>query len=84
MTTLNKYISNGFRAVHAGSMSDAAKTFALRLARRDYGKRGTVRILNCNAWSQDHSFCEYSAFIGYRTDPHTTTGHNVYFTVSRA
>ena len=84
MQSTHKFTSVGFRAIHAESISYAAKTFARRLARRKYGKRGTVKTLNCTAWSRDYSSLEYSAFVGYRSGPNTTSGHTVHFTVSRA
>ena len=81
MTT---YLSNGFRSIQAEGMKDAAEIFALRQARKEYGKAATVRTLNIRAHAQDNSFAEFEAFIGRRTGKHETTGHNLHFTVSRA
>jgi len=78
MTT---YRTGRCRPIIADSAREAAEIFAARLARRAYGRRGYARTLNCTGWSQDGSFREFEAFLGYRTGPHETTGHNEYFTI---
>jgi hypothetical protein len=72
------------RSVRADSMRDAAEIFATRLARKSYGRSAYARTLNLNSWSQDNTVGEYDAFVGYRTGPHETTGHNARFTVIRS
>jgi hypothetical protein len=81
---MNLYSSAHMRSVSADSMRDAAEIFANRLARKAYGRSAYARTLNLNSWSQDNTVGEYEAFIGYRTGPHETTGHNERFTVTLA
>lgn len=78
---MNKYKSSGFRSVYADSPNEAAMIFASRAARKAYGRKGYGRTLLCNAWSQDFTMHEYSAFIGYRSGQNETTGYTVHFTV---
>ena len=73
-----KFTCNGFRAVHAIGMGEAADIFAARMARRAYGRGGYARTCNQTAYSEDGSLAEFSAFVGY------STGRNVNFTVFRA
>ena len=80
----SKFLCNGFRAVRAESLSEAAEIFASRMARRAYGRNGYVRTCNQGSYAQDMSLAEYFAFIGYSTGCDETTGHNVNFTVFRA
>jgi hypothetical protein len=79
-----KYRCNGFKSVEAESMSEAAKVFANRSARRKYGRRGYCRT--CTQWScaKDMRLAEYSAFIGYTTGLNETSGHSINFTVYTA
>lgn len=76
-----KYQSRGFRSISAESIKDAARVFANRAARKHYGRKGYARTCNQNACSQNGKTVEYSAFIGYTTGMHETTGHNINFTV---
>lgn len=69
--------------VETDTMSQAAQVFARRLARREFGRRGDVRVCNLDSYAADGSRAEYSAFIGL-TRGNTTTGHNVRFTVNEA
>jgi hypothetical protein len=78
---MNKYICHGFRSVNADSMSEAAQIFAGRSARQNYGRNGCCRTCTMGAYSQDGRLAEYSAFIGRKTGPNETTGHNIHFTV---
>lgn len=77
----HRFYCTGFRSVTATSMRDAASIFATRAARRSYGRRGYASLLAARAWSEDGRLSEFSAFVGYATGPHETTGHRVYFTV---
>jgi hypothetical protein len=81
---MKAYKSNGHRDVVAESMKEAAQIFADRKARKAYGKGGYARTCELGSWAQDNSFGEFSAFIGYSTGPHETTGKNVDFTVYSA
>ena len=72
---------NGFRSVRALGIFDAAEIFARRAARRAFGKRGLVRVLNEDSHTRNLSIVEFSAFIGYPSGLNETTGHNIRFTV---
>lgn len=78
-----KFYCNGFRPLEAESMSDAARVFALRHARRCYGSRADVRTCTMGSYAQNGSCAEFSAFVGI-TRGNETTGHNINFTVHRA
>ena len=67
-------------------MAEAAGIFAVRAARKQYGKSGYCRICNQEAYSQDGRLGEYNAFIGYtpKGEPHSTAGNNIRFTVTIA
>jgi hypothetical protein len=78
---LNLYSCNGFRSVRSDSIRDAAKVFALRSARRAFGRRGIVRTLVEDSYTRNLSIVEFAAFIGYPSGRNETTGHNVRFTV---
>jgi len=69
------------RPIRAESMIEAATQFAARKARAAFGRKGYVRLCNLESWASDGSLAEYNAFIGYRSAPGETTGHNVRFTV---
>lgn len=78
---MNLYSCAGFRSVRSDDIREAAKIFALRSARRSYGRSGRVGPLNAECWTRDGRVVEFSAFIGYPTGHNETTGHNVRFTV---
>jgi hypothetical protein len=78
---LNLYSCAGFRSIRSDDIRDAAKIFALRSARRSFGRSGRVGPLNAECWTRDGRVVEFSAFIGYPTGHNETTGHNVRFTV---
>lgn len=78
---MNLYHCNGFRSVRADGIHDAAEIFAKRAARRAFGKRGLVRTLNEDSYTEDFSLVEFNAFIGYPSGHNETTGRNVRFTV---
>jgi hypothetical protein len=77
----NRYIATGHRAITAETMQDAAEAFALRKARKVFGRSARVAALCSHAWSWDNSMGEWSAFIGYRSGSRETTGRNVRFTI---
>lgn len=66
-------------------MSEAAETFAGRMARKKYGKTGYCRTCNLESWSQDQTLGEFNAFIGYtpagKHNKGTTVGGNIRFSV---
>lgn len=88
MDTLKKYKCQGFRAVAAESMRDAAQTFADREARKIYGHKGYARTCTQQGVAFDGSYAEYEAFIGYRPSGQhnvgTTVGKNIRFSVYAA
>lgn len=79
---MNKFKTHGMNSVQAEGMQHAAEIFALRWARRQYGKRGDARTCVQGSYSRDGSLAEYQAFIGI-TKGNETTGHNIHFTVYR-
>jgi hypothetical protein len=78
---LTLYRCNGFRSVRSDSIHSAAEIFARRAARRAFGRRGIVRVLNEDSYTRNLSIVEFAAFIGYSTGRNETTGHNFRFTV---
>ena len=78
---MNLYHCNGFRSVRAEGIHSAAEIFARRAARRAFGRRGIVRVLNEDSHTRNLSIVEFSAFIGYPSGHNETTGHNYRFTV---
>jgi hypothetical protein len=86
---VKQYKVSGMRAVRAESFSDAAHVFALRLARRIYGRRGEYHSLNQSGWTNDaqgHTkSAHYEPFIGVQTGgraAYRMCGRNVFFTVT--
>ena len=78
------YRCAGLRAIRQSSVPEGehpSAIFARRLARRAFGRRGIVRTLVEDSWTQSRDLIEYGAFIGYRSGPGETTGHNIRFTV---
>jgi len=80
---VNLYHCAGFRSVRADGILDAAEVFAKRAARRAFGRRGLVRVLNEDSYSEDFCLVEFNAFIGYPSGRNETTGHNYRFTVTK-
>lgn len=80
---MNRYTSNGMRAVMAETMADAAEIFANRSARKEFGRRGYARTCTQNSYAKEGSLAEYNAFIGVRSGQGETSGHNIMFTVYR-
>jgi hypothetical protein len=80
---VNLYSCSGFRSVRSDDIREAAKIFALRSARRSFGRSGRVGPLNAECWTRDGRVVEFSAFIGYRVPgrPNELSGRNVRFTV---
>jgi len=84
-TEKSTYICSGFRPVKAESNKEAASIFANREARKRFGRNWYARTVNASSWSQDGSFVEYDAFIGYTPlgQPNCTAGTSYRFTVHR-
>jgi len=80
-TMTHTYHTAHCRSVAAESSRAAAEIFAARLARRSYGRRAYARTLNCNGYCPNGTFTEWAAFVGYRSGPNETTGHDEIFTV---
>jgi hypothetical protein len=84
---MNKYKTQGYNAVTAENMSEAAGFFADRMARKQCGKTGYCRTLNLESWSEDNTLGEYNAFVGYapagKHNIGTTIGSNIRFSVYR-
>jgi len=78
------YHCNGLRPIRQSSVPEGehpSAIFARRLARRAFGRRGIVRTLVEDSWTESRDLIEYGAFIGYRSGRNETTGRNVRFTV---
>jgi len=74
----------GLRPIRQSSVPEGehpSAIFARRLARRAFGRRGIVRTLVEDSWTESRDLIEYGAFIGYRSGPGETTGHNIRFTI---
>ncbi len=82
---MNTYHCNGFRPVRFdspwGSVSDAARVFAERLAHRQYGKRGEVVTVRPDSWTEDRREHAFECFIGRPVKGNGTEGHNVWLYV---
>ncbi len=80
---MKTYLSSGMRPIHAEGIADAAVIFALRLARKKFGRRARVVTMYMEGWNVGMTWIEYSAFIGYPCGEHgqDTRGHNVMFKV---
>lgn len=81
-----RFVADGFRAVEAEGASAAARIFAERLARREYGRSGHCRTLRLDSWTQNGASHTFEAFIGKPVpgDRATTSGRNVWIYVRRA
>ena len=78
------YHCNGLRSIREASVPEGdhpSAMFARRLARRAFGRKGIVRSIVEDSWTESRDLIEYAAFIGYPSGPNETTGHNVRFTV---
>lgn len=78
---MNLYACSGFKSVRADSIRDAAEIFALRSARRTFGRSGRVGPLNASFWDYKYRDVEFEAFVGYRSGRNELSGRNVRFTV---
>ena len=90
-----KYTCSGHNALASGETygrgedeirvddpSDAARVFAGRTARADYGRRGCVGALRLDSWSEDGTFCSYEAFIGSPAVGGGVDGRNIQLHIS--
>jgi hypothetical protein len=81
MSTIT-YTSPGFRPCLAERHDEAAEIFALRAARKQYGRNAVVGALTAGSHSMDNTCAEYSAFIGYKTrGQNGICGHNIHLTI---
>ena len=78
---MNLYACSGFKSVRSDSIRSAAEVFALRSARRTFGRSGRVGPLNASYWDYKYREVEFEAFVGYRSGRHELSGRNVRFTV---
>lgn len=77
------YRSPGQRAVRAESATDAAAIFAGRQARRDYGRRGYVRMMRLDCWTQNGRSHTFEAFIGRDVNKNECSGRNIWVYVDK-
>lgn len=77
--------ADGFRDVQAESHREAARIFADRQARRDYGRNGFCRTLRADGRTFDGKMHTFEAFIGKPVpgERSATRGHNVWIYVRR-
>ena len=61
---MRKYSCEDFRPVRAESLTDAAGIFALRKARRIYGRNAVVGTLRCNASTRSGDMGQWDTFLG--------------------
>lgn len=78
---MKSYICDGMRPVKEESMAKAAKIFANRQARKEYGRRGYARTIRLDHWTQDGAFATFQAFIGKDIGGGSTAGHDVWIDV---
>lgn len=75
-----KFICSGCRSLETDSIRSAGERFAMRFARRRFGRNADVRTCSINSQTENGQSAEFSAFIGI-TSGNTTTGHNINFTI---
>ena len=63
------------------SQEDVAQTFADRLARKEFGRKGRAVTLRTDSYTRDGRQTNYEAFIGYPSGDRTYAGHNIHFAV---
>ena len=80
--TMPRFVMDGMRSVTAPSASDAARIFAGRMARKEYGRRGYVRSMRLNSWAENGQSHTFEAFIG-RDVGNACSGRNEWVYVSR-
>lgn len=72
--------------IEAHSIDAAAEQFARRLARREFGPKGTTNRLECTGRRQDGRTAFYTVHIGVpvgKSDPGTRRGRDVHLCVVR-
>jgi hypothetical protein len=72
-----------FQPVEADSGPEAVRTFADRLARKMYGKRGTVGNIRQDSWNEAETSSTWEVFVGYPNDG-GVTGRNVWLYLEHA
>jgi hypothetical protein len=80
---VNKYTCTGFRPVNAESAADAARIFATRQARRDYGSKGYCRSLRLDSWTRDGRSHTFETFIGRDVRGGACAGHDIWLFINR-
>ena len=78
---MNRYTCDSHKSVLTDSPREAAEIFALRTARKQYGKAASVGALHLNSYSSSGDVHEFTAFIGYPSARNETTGHNIHLVV---
>lgn len=71
------FTSPDHRPVTATGPTEAARVFASRTARKMYGRRGYVRAMRCDCWTQDGRIHHFQVFIGRDVAPNECSGGNV-------
>ena len=83
------YRSQGYTPIRStdphDTMTDAAKIFATRTARKEFGRSGYCRTLRMNSYSASGDSATFEAFIGKdlpRRCGGNCQGHNIWLTVN--
>jgi hypothetical protein len=76
-----RFSCRGFNSTQQESFHCAAKTFAARKARRQYGPRAVALDPVEKSCNVDRDLVEFSSFIGIRTGRNEVSGENFYFIV---
>ena len=77
MSKLINFRRPGDKSVTAETAHEAALIFAIRIARREYGKLGRVACFYADGWAFDGSHVTYNAFIGKSSESGGTRGRNI-------
>ena len=73
----------GHRRITAEDAEAAARVFAGREARREYGRRAYVRVLRLDNWTENGRSHTFEAFIGRDVAQNQCSGRNVWIHVDR-
>lgn len=77
------YTCDHHRKFRGESWSEVAQHFAYRKAVEEFGRCARVGACRVTRHAADSSMFRVKAFIGRRAPDGGTTGHNIYFTVTR-
>ena len=68
--------------VEVSDIKDAARVFADRFARKEYGRRrGYCHLVRADSWAADGRYTNFEVFIGTRASGGWTSGRNIWLSV---